>query len=281
MLRTIGDSCAINSDCANAVQNSVCDTRGYCVCVSGYYGTSNGSVCQRRHVGDPCSTTSDCSSAVPNSRCGTDRTCQCDDGFAEGDNGRECVGIPLEEIPCQSTAECRAITPYTICRNGVCACDVDNGYAADNEGTTCALFTLEATECVSDWKCVQFVNVSQCLQGVCSCRRGMYPSSRTTCDTPYVTVPATSTPGMPCSSHDYCLMYIANTQCFQDSCACSQGYHARDDGLVCLRNGLGSECQTAQDCQAITGEAECIGQRCECAKDSVPDDRFDCVLGKF
>ena len=80
-LRHLGDPCSMDSDCSDAVANSVCNTTNkVCMCASGFEANDDGTICTKRIIGDTCSLDLDCYDAVTFSKCANQK-CVCMTGM--------------------------------------------------------------------------------------------------------------------------------------------------------------------------------------------------------
>ena len=126
--RVIGDTCSVQSDCLDAINNSTClnitfwgNNIQICACDIGLKEAVNGSTCVPRLIGEHCLNSLDCTS-VGNSTCGSNSgSCECDVAFYPSEDNTTCMLRKVGDS-CESDTQC-----LTAVNNSFCStCDSDN-----------------------------------------------------------------------------------------------------------------------------------------------------------
>lgn len=95
--KSIGDSCALNSDCSYSLGDAIC-SNGQCKSINNYniHPIPNTIKAEQEQI-EPidliyCDATDDCSTLLPNSECYANTgTCVCKPGFYLGTNNNQCI----------------------------------------------------------------------------------------------------------------------------------------------------------------------------------------------
>ena len=179
--REIGDVCSFDSDCSDAIENTLClERRGamgqhLCGCIMGYYQPllngdiiSNNNTCTMRTIGDVCIHSSDCTSVIENGIC-FEGICGCIIGYHQ--NGTNVCDINQLGSPCSFNEQCSNAIPNSLCGNDSCRCNY--GYFGDASLAFCQLREI-GDNCTEHVDCYAAVNNSYCDsdEGSCQCELG-------------------------------------------------------------------------------------------------------------
>ena len=126
--RIIGDTCSVQSDCLDVINNSTClnitfwgNNLQICACDIGLKEAVNGSTCVPRLIGEHCLNSLDCTS-VGNSTCGSNsRLCECDVAFYPSEDNTTCVLRKVGDS-CESDTLCSTAVNNSFCSSNK-SCD--------------------------------------------------------------------------------------------------------------------------------------------------------------
>ena len=119
--RIIGDTCSVQSDCLDAINNSTClnitfwgNNLQICACDIGLKEAVNGSTCVPRLIGEHCLNSLDCTS-VGNSTCGSNSgSCECDVAFYPSEDNTTCILRKVGDS-CESDTQCSTAVDNSFC----------------------------------------------------------------------------------------------------------------------------------------------------------------------
>ena len=163
--RIIGDTCNVQSDCLDVINNSTClnitfwgNNLQICACDIGLKEAVNGSTCVPRLIGEHCLNSLDCTS-VGNSTCRSNSgSCECDVAFYPSEDNTTCILRKVGDS-CESDTQCSIA--------------VNNSFCSSQK----SCYPDTSTNCSVSENCDETISAKSCMnpRKVCTCVLGYLP----------------------------------------------------------------------------------------------------------